>query len=99
MMAFERREEASRFAMLLQAQGFDMPTSTSWEAEELSAFCDEADFGVGFVPEGALVFPPEDNYFDADAFAAHRLKEEAEETWGVEGAEVRRGLDRLFDQS
>ena len=29
---------------------------------------------------GALVFPPEDNYFDADAFAAHRLKEEAEET-------------------
>lgn len=97
VMAFERREAASRFAMLLQAQGFGMPTSTSWDTEELSDFCDEADFGVGFVPEGALVFPPEENYFDADAFAAHKLKEEAEETWGVEGAEVRRGLDRLFE--
>lgn len=97
VMAFERQEEASRFSMLLQAQGFGMPTATSWASEELSDFCASADFGLGFVPTGALVFPPEDNYFDADAFAQHKLKEEAEDAWGTEGAEVRAGLDRLFE--
>jgi hypothetical protein len=97
VMAFERQEEASRFSMLLQAQGFGMPTATAWASEELSDFCASADFGLGFVPTGALVFPPEDNYFDADAFATHKLKEEAEDAWGTEGAEVRAGLDRLFE--
>merc|ERR1719272_2005257 len=97
VMAFERQEEASRFSMLLQAQGFGMPTAAAWDAEELSDFCASADFGIGFVPTDALLFPPEDNYFDADAFATHKLKEEAEDARGTEGAEVRAGLDRLFE--
>ena len=217
VMAFARQEEASRFSMLLQAQGFGMPTASAWSSEELSDFCMTADFGahrfplsllpsfslsspsprdrassassrhhpcpppgLGFVPHGALVFPPEDNYFDADAFAKHKSQEvtphphpqphphphllphlqplpqhsrnkartpplrpsspqealdvmrvlptrfppawsppphcplppptlpacadpavarsqESEDAWGTEGAEVRRGLDRLFE--
>ena len=66
VLAFERREEASRFSMLLQAQGFGMPTAAAWDAEELSDFCASADFGIGFVPTDALLFPPQNNYFDAD---------------------------------
>ena len=66
VLAFERQEEASRFSMLLQAQGFGMPTAAAWDAEELSDFCASADFGIGFVPTDALLFPPQNNYFDAD---------------------------------
>ena len=55
VLAFEQLEEASRFAMLLQAQGFDMPTATEWPAEQLSEFCASTDFGLGFVPTEALL--------------------------------------------
>ena len=55
VLAFEQLEEASRFAMLLQAQGFDMPTATEWPAEQLSDFCASTDFGLGFVPTEALL--------------------------------------------
>ena len=49
VLSFEQHEEASRFAMLLQAQGFDMPTATEWPAEQLSEFCSSTAFGLGFV--------------------------------------------------
>ena len=70
VLAFARQEEASRFSMLLQAQGFGMPTASAWEADELSEFCASADFGIGFVPQEALLFPPQNNYFDADTAEA-----------------------------
>ena len=34
-----------------------MPTATAWASEELSDFCHSADFGLGFVPTGALLLP------------------------------------------
>jgi hypothetical protein len=95
VLSFERHEEASRFAMLLQAQGFDMPTATVWGVEQLSEFCSMAEFGLGFVPHDALLIPPQHNYFDANAF---EKLQEVEAEWESDGAELRARLDRLFEQ-
>jgi len=88
VLAFEQYEEASRFAMLLQAQGFDMPTATEWPAEQLSEFCSSTEFGLGFVPHEALLVPPQVNYFDETAFEVVAKLQEVEEAYGADGAEV-----------
>jgi|TARA_B110001469_G_scaffold44260_1_gene43515 hypothetical protein len=94
VLAFARLEEASRFSMLLQAQGFDMPTTTQWAAEQVSEFCAMAEFGLGFVPEDALLVPPQKNYFDVNAFEE---LSEGEGAWGAGSAELRSRLDKLLD--
>ena len=50
-----------------QAQGFDLARATKWTSELLGDFCDTADFDLGFVPDAALLIPPEQNFFVADA--------------------------------
>ena len=47
----------------VQAQGFDLATATKWTSELLSDFCDSAKFNLGFVPDAALLIPPEQNVY------------------------------------
>jgi hypothetical protein len=92
VLGFARQEEANRYSMLLHAQGFDMATATEWPAEQVSDFCAMAEFGLGFVPDDALLVPPQRNYFDVNAF-----EEEEEGNWGEDSAELRNRLDKLLD--
>lgn len=94
VLAFESQDEASRFATLLQADGFDEPAPTAWRREQLSEFCAMAEFGLGFVPSDALLVPPENNYYDAEAFA----RVEEEEAASAEMSALRTRLERLLDQ-
>jgi len=102
VLSFEQRDEASRFAMLLQAQGFDMATATKWTSELLSEFCATADFELGFVPDEALLIPPQQNFFvdhheletlpqsnpvDAFASAPSPAGRAEAEAWGCRGAD------------
>ena len=48
---------------LVQAQGFDLATATKWTSELLVDFCDVANFDLGFVPDAALLIPPEQNVY------------------------------------
>jgi len=73
VLAFERHGEASRFAMLLQAQGFDMATATKWTSALLGKFCSMAGFKLGFVPDEALVVPPKRNVFVEQSYKQHEL--------------------------
>lgn len=70
VLGFELKDEADRFATLLEAQGFGMPDTMLWPTEQLSEFCSAAAFGLSFVPQNTLFMPPDHNYFDVDAFAA-----------------------------
>jgi len=94
VLAFENRDEAARFATLLQADGFDEPAPTAWRKEQLSDFCAMAEFGLGFVPNDALLVPPENNYYDAEAFA----RVEEDEAASTEILALRQRLERLLDQ-
>jgi len=113
VLAFEQHEEASRFGIMLQAQGFDLATATKWTSELLSDFCDTADFNLGFVPDAALLIPPEQNFFvdhhelanppqsNADALLGDAERETADaEAWGcsgADGAELCANLENLFN--
>ena len=72
LLAFECNDEASRFALMLQAEGFDLPSPTMWESDELVGFCTDTEFSLGFVPDGAMVLPPELNKYDESAFSEER---------------------------
>merc|ERR1712129_426764 len=85
VLAFARQEEAA---------GFDMPTTTQRAAEQVSDFCAMAEFGLGFVPDDALLVPPQRNYFDVNAFEE---LSEGEGAWGADSAELRSRLDKLLD--
>ena len=107
MLAFEEQEEASRFAMLLQAQGFDLATATKWTSELLGDFCDAADFDLGFVPDATLLMPPEQNYFvadeprsDEDVLLGDTERGLEAEAWGCsgpDGAELCENLENMFN--
>ena len=95
-----------------QAQGFDLATATKWTSELLGDFCDTADFSLGFVPDAALLIPPEQNFFVADAPEhappsnkdvllgdTERDSEGQAEAWGCsgpDGAELCANLENLF---
>lgn len=68
VLAFERTDDAERFAQLLQAEGFDIPTPLMWNIEQLSNFCEAGPFEVSLVPQGTLITPPTKNEYDHDAF-------------------------------
>lgn len=68
VLAFESTDDADRFASLLQAESFDLPTPQSWDRSQLSSFCDAGQFEVSLVPQGGLITPPTKNEYDVDAF-------------------------------
>jgi hypothetical protein len=72
VLAFERPDDADRFAQLLTADEFETPTPLCWDVNQLSNFCDAGEFEMSLVPQGSLVTPPATNEFDREAF--DRLK-------------------------
>jgi hypothetical protein len=68
VLAFERTDDADRFAKLLQRDGFDMAEIYRWNTEQLDGFCNAGDFEVSLVPQGTLITPPTKNEYDVDAF-------------------------------
>ncbi|BAC89605.1 DUF3110 domain-containing protein [Gloeobacter violaceus] len=59
VVAFESREDAERYANLLEAQDFIVPEVELIEAEEIKQFCEDSSLGLIVVEAGQLVMPPE----------------------------------------
>jgi Protein of unknown function (DUF3110) len=67
VLMFESSDDAERFAMLLEAQDFPVPTVEPINSEEIEAFCSEMDYDSEIVPaNGALAVPPELNVEETD---------------------------------
>lgn len=60
VLLFEARDDAERYAGLLEAQDFPTPTVEALDREEMEAFCREAGYEARFVPEGFLPQSAED---------------------------------------
>ena len=54
VLAFERTDDAERFATLLQADGFDLATPLQWDYEQIARFCTAGDYEISLVPTGTL---------------------------------------------
>jgi hypothetical protein len=57
---FEDAEDAERYAGLLEAQDFPMPTVERISREEVELFCSQAGYEARFVPAGFLPQSDED---------------------------------------
>lgn len=90
VMMFESAEDAERYAMLLEAQDFQVPTVEEFLAEDIEDFCASANYEaklipIGFVPqsneERIFLSPPETNAETTD------WSEDSENLGSVEDSE------------
>ncbi|MGK7940812.1 MAG: DUF3110 domain-containing protein [Crocosphaera sp.] len=61
ILMFESEDDATRYALLLEAQDFPTPTVESFDSEEIEQFCQQADYDWEVVAAGELAIPPEQN--------------------------------------
>ena len=66
ILLFESEDDATRFALLLEAQDFPSPTVEPMDSKEIEMFCEEAGYEWELVSEGMLAIPPEKNIEDRD---------------------------------
>ncbi|OUL19976.1 DUF3110 domain-containing protein [Nostoc sp. 106C] len=68
ILMFESEDDATRFALMLEAQDFPVPTVEALDAEEIKEFCDSADYDWEIVPENSnlVITPPELNVEETD---------------------------------
>lgn len=66
VLMFESEDDATRFALMLEAQDFPPATVEPMDAEEIKEFCESADYDWELVPDGGLAIPPESNVEETD---------------------------------
>jgi hypothetical protein len=88
ILMFEDEDDAVRFATLLEAQDFPVPTVEQIDPEEVRCFCEQNGFHWQLVPRGALVIPPPHNVTETDWQPNRPASDELDE--------IRRRLERLL---
>jgi len=105
VLMFESEDDATRYALMLEAQDFPSPTVEPMEDEDIKEFCDSADYDWEIIPEGALALPPENNADETDWQLENELdtleteETEADEVSEISGSEldsIRRRLEGLL---
>lgn len=66
VLMFESEDDATRFALMLEAQDFPTPAVEAMDAEEIKEFCESTNYDWELIPEGALALPPETNVETTD---------------------------------
>ncbi|MBD2211514.1 DUF3110 domain-containing protein [Calothrix sp. FACHB-156] len=68
ILMFESEDDATRFALMLEAQDFPTPSVETIDAEEIKEFCESAGYDWELVPENsnAVITPPEINVEETD---------------------------------
>jgi hypothetical protein len=66
VLMFESEDDATRFALFLEAQDFLSPTVEGMDSEEIEKFCQDADYDWEIVTEGMLAIPPAENVEEMD---------------------------------
>ena len=66
ILMFQEEDDATRFALMLEAQDFPEPTVEQIDSEEVKAFCEKADYDSELIEPGQLALPPEKNVEQTD---------------------------------
>lgn len=103
VLAFEKKDEAKRYALCLEAQEFPRPQICELNSAELRSFCSEAGFRLGFVPKGAIITPPDESAIDdIDKWRGKpNSKRATKDSTGLSEEDLdimRKRLDSLFGQ-
>ena len=94
VLLFEDSDDAERYAGLLEAQDFPVPTVEPLDREEMELFCGQAGYEARFVPAGflpqsaedrLLIAPPERN-MDVTSWQEQREQQEQQQEQPGESA-------------
>jgi hypothetical protein len=66
VLMFESEDDATRYALLLEAQDFPTPSIEALDSEEIEQFCREANYDWEIIGEGMLEIPPDKNVENID---------------------------------
>ena len=66
ILMFQEEDDATRFAMMLEAQDFPEATVEEIDAEEVKAFCEKAGYDSELIESGQLALPPDKNVEQTD---------------------------------
>lgn len=66
VLMFESEDDATRFALMLEAQDFPEATVEAMGSDEIEEFCQSADYDTEFIETGRLEMPPEANVEQTD---------------------------------
>lgn len=61
ILMFASEDDATRYALLLEAQDFPPPSIEAMDSRDIEEFCQEAGYDCEVVAEGMLAIPPEKN--------------------------------------
>ncbi len=97
VLMFELEDDATRFALMLEAQDFPTPIPEPMDAEEIKEFCKSANYDWEIVPENSdLILPPEVNVEDTDWKPESKESQSQEEFSDSELDRIRRKLEGLL---
>lgn len=83
VLLFEEHDDAERYAGLLEAQDFPVPTVESLDRDDMELFCEQSGYEGRFVPKGflpqtaeerLLIAPPSATWTPASGATRRRLK-------------------------
>jgi hypothetical protein len=80
ILMFESEDDATRFALMLEAQDFAVPTVEMMNADDIREFCESTGYIWEIVPENSeLVLPPETNVEQTDWQAEPEIEDTDED--------------------
>jgi len=90
VLLFENSDDAERYAGLLEAQDFPVPTVEALEREDVELFCRDAGYEARFVAAGFVPGSDEERLFMAPPEANRDVSQ-----WKEDGGEADSELDAL----
>jgi hypothetical protein len=96
ILMFESEDDATRYALLLEAQDFPAPSIEAMDADEIEDFCRSADYEWELIADGMLAIPPEQNAEQTDWSPEGKRSENDSEMSTSELERIRRHLEGLL---
>lgn len=100
VLMFEHEDDATRYALMLEAQDFPEATVEGMDQADIEEFCESAGYGCRLIPEGSLTMPPEQNLeqttWSIDQPAAGASREEVDPLSQAELDRMRQQFEKLL---
>ena len=98
ILMFKEKDDAIRYAGLLEAQDFPEAKVESIDSEEVEQFCRQADYDWKVVESGQLEIPPEKNVAELDWDKEENTSSLIEDIPEEEGTMAKDELERIRNQ-
>lgn len=95
---FADEDDATRYAMMLEAQDLPNPAVEPLDSQEIEEFCADSNYECVLIEQGMLVVPPENNMTDTDWQADGQHRKAAEAVGQDEDASSDVDYDRIRRQ-